>query len=184
MTQRKPSDLSFTSWMDRQINEAAQRGAFDDLPGAGKPLPKSPPDAAAAWLRDYAHREGVSPDDLLPVPLRLRKEIERLTATVAELPTEKQVRAEAAELNRQIIQWRRIPEGRRCTCGCWTPMRWRAAGVRRTQRSRCRHRTSHHPSAAAGPDVEGAEHRTQKGDPAGSVASLAAIRRGSGQRTS
>ena len=111
MTQRKPSDLSFTSWIDQQISEAAQRGAFDDLPGTGKPLPKSPPDAAQAWLRDYAHREGVSPDDLLPVPLRLRKEIERLTATVAELPTEQQVRAEAAELNRQIIQWRRIPEG-------------------------------------------------------------------------
>ena len=111
MNQRKPSDLSFTSWIDRQISEAAQRGAFDDLPGAGKPLPKSPPDAAQAWLRDYAHREGVSPDDLLPIPLRLRKEVERLTATVAELATEQQVRAEAAELNRQIIQWRRIPEG-------------------------------------------------------------------------
>jgi hypothetical protein len=111
MTQRKPSDLSFTSWIDRQISEAAQRGAFDDLPGAGKPLPKSPPDAAQAWLRDYAHREGVAPEDLLPIPLRLRKEVERLTATVAELPTEQQVRAEAAELNRQIIAWRRIPEG-------------------------------------------------------------------------
>jgi Domain of unknown function (DUF1992) len=39
MTERKPPDLSFTSWIDRQINEAAERGAFDNLPGAGKPLP-------------------------------------------------------------------------------------------------------------------------------------------------
>jgi hypothetical protein len=111
MTQRKPSDLNFTSWIDLQIDEAARRGAFDDLPGAGKPLPKVEGDASQAWLRDYAHREGVSPDDLLPIPLRLRKEIERLTATVGELPTEERVRAEAADLNRQIIQWRRIPEG-------------------------------------------------------------------------
>jgi hypothetical protein len=40
MTERKPPDLSFTSWIDRRINEAAERGAFDNLPGAGKPLPK------------------------------------------------------------------------------------------------------------------------------------------------
>ena len=78
MTERKPPDLSFTSWIDRQINEAAERGAFDNLPGAGKPLPKrTQADAAQAWLRDYLRREGVSADELLPTPLRLRKETER-----------------------------------------------------------------------------------------------------------
>jgi hypothetical protein len=112
MTERKPPDLSFTSWIDRQINEAEERGAFDNLPGAGKPLPKwTDDDAAQAWLREYALREGVSAEDLLPTPLRLRKEIERLTATVGELPSEQAVRAVVADLNRQIIQWRRIPEG-------------------------------------------------------------------------
>ena len=112
MTQRKPTDLSFTSWIDQQIDEAAQRGAFDDLPGAGKPLPKrATADGTEAWLREYLHREGVSPEELLPTPLRLRKEIERITATIGELPTEQQVRELAAELNRQILQWRRIPEG-------------------------------------------------------------------------
>ena len=53
----------------------------------------------------------MSADDLLPTPLRLRKEVERLTGSVHELPSEQQVREIAAELNRQIIQWRRIPEG-------------------------------------------------------------------------
>jgi hypothetical protein len=112
MTERKPPDLSFTSWIDRQINEAAERGAFDNLPGAGKPLPKrTGADAAQAWLRDYLRREGVPAEELLPTPLRLRKEIERLTGTVGELRSEQEVRDVVADLNQRIIQWRRIPEG-------------------------------------------------------------------------
>ena len=112
MTERKPPDLSFTSWIDRQINEAAERGAFDNLPGAGKPLPKrTDADAAQAWLRDYLRREGVPAEELLPTPLRLRKEIERLTGTVGELRSEQEVRDVVADLNRRIIQWRRVPEG-------------------------------------------------------------------------
>ena len=112
MTERKPADLSFTSWIDRQINEATERGAFDDLPGAGKPLPKrSEADAGQAWLRDYLRRAGVPSDELLPTPLRLRKEIERLTGTVLELRSEQEVRDVVANLNRRIIQWRRVPEG-------------------------------------------------------------------------
>ncbi len=112
MTERKPLNVSFTSWIDQQIDEAADRGAFDQLPGAGRPLPKwDGTSGGEAWLQGYLRREGVSPDDLLPTPLRLRKEIERLTANVGELHTEQQVRELAAELNRQIMQWRKIPEG-------------------------------------------------------------------------
>ena len=68
MTERRPPDLSFTSWIDRQINEAAERGAFDNLPGAGKPLPKrNGADATQAWLRDYVRREGVSAEKSCPL---------------------------------------------------------------------------------------------------------------------
>src|SRR5215471_5710949 len=99
MTERKPPEISFTSWIDRQISEAAERGAFDDLPGAGKPLPKrSEEDAAQAWLRDYLRREGVPAEELLPAPLRLRKEIERLSETVRELRSEQEVRSVVADL--------------------------------------------------------------------------------------
>ena len=112
MTERKPPGTSFTSWIDQQINEAAERGAFDDLPGAGKPLPRRPEaDDGQAWLRDYLRREGVSSEELLPTPLKLRKEVERLTATVQELRCEQEVREVVSELNRRIIQWRRIPVG-------------------------------------------------------------------------
>jgi hypothetical protein len=112
MTERKPAGKSFSSWIDQQIAEAQERGAFDDLPGAGKPLPRrSAADDGQAWLRDKLQREGVSTEELLPVPLKLRKQAERLAQNVQELPTEQDVRSAVAELNHRIVQWRRIPVG-------------------------------------------------------------------------
>jgi hypothetical protein len=112
MTERKPPELSFGSWVDQQIAAAQERGAFDDLPGTGKPLPRRAlSDDPQAWLNDYVRREGVATEDLLPTPLRLRKEIERLPETVAGLRSEQNVREVAAELNRRIVEWRRFPDG-------------------------------------------------------------------------
>jgi hypothetical protein len=112
MTERKPPDMSFRSWIDQQIEEAAERGDFRDLPGAGKPLPNhGDENAAEAWLRDYVRREGVSTEEFLPVPLKLRKESERLAEAAPALPSEQAVRAAAAELNERIMNWRRIPLG-------------------------------------------------------------------------
>lgn len=110
MTERKPRELSFTTWIDKQINEAQERGEFDNLPGAGKPLPRGAL-SADAWLRNYLDREGVSADAMLPVPLRLRKEAERLPDTLGQLRSEEDVREVVRDLNRRILQWRRIPEG-------------------------------------------------------------------------
>ena len=110
MTERKPREMSVGSWIDQQIAEAARRGAFDDLPGAGKPIPRRS-GGTEAWLQDYLRREGVSADDLLPAPLRLRKESERLAGAAASFPTEAALRAAAADLNRRIMDWRRIPVG-------------------------------------------------------------------------
>jgi Domain of unknown function (DUF1992) len=112
MTERKPSGMSFTSWIDQQISEAEQRGAFDDLPGAGKPIPdRGEADDGQAWLRDYLRREGVSADVVLPAPLRLRKEAELLAQTVHTLPSESRVREVVGELNERIMNWRRLPIG-------------------------------------------------------------------------
>jgi hypothetical protein len=110
VTERKPAGMSFASWIDRQMAEAKERGAFDNLPGAGKPLPKrNEADAAQAWLRDYLRREGVPSDDLLPVSLRLRKERERLADGVHLLRSEEEVRDAVAELNQRIRDWRKLP---------------------------------------------------------------------------
>lgn len=112
MTERKPAGKSFTSWIDQQITEAQERGGFDDLPGAGQPLPRrSAADDGQAWLRDKLQREGVSTEELLPAPLKLRKQAEHLAGSLRELATEQDVRDAVAELNRRIIEWRRIPLG-------------------------------------------------------------------------
>lgn len=112
MTERKPPDLSFASWIDQQIAEAQARGAFDDLPGAGKPLRnRGDGDAGQAWLRDYLKREGIPAEDALPTPLRLRKTAERLRTGIGDFRSESEARAAIADLNEQIVRWRRFPDG-------------------------------------------------------------------------
>jgi hypothetical protein len=112
MTERKPPEMSFTSWVDQQISEAEKRGAFDNLPGTGKPLPNlGAADHGQVWLRDYLRREGVSSEEFLPAPLKLRKQRERLAEGVQNLRCEQEVRDAVQELNRLIIDSRRNPEG-------------------------------------------------------------------------
>ena len=114
MTERKPRRQSFTSWIDQQIADAEDRGVFDDLPGAGQPLkikPTGDGDFGQAWMRDYARREGVSSEEFLPTPLKLRREIEQLAETVGEMRSEAEVRETFGDLNRRIVEWRRIPVG-------------------------------------------------------------------------
>jgi hypothetical protein len=115
MTERKPPQMSYHSWIDQQIADAERRGLFEDLPGAGKPLNIKPGavdgDYGQAWLRDYARREGVAAEEMLPTPLRLRKEIERLAESAGEFRSEAEVREAASDLNRRIVEWRRIPVG-------------------------------------------------------------------------
>jgi Domain of unknown function (DUF1992) len=108
MTERKPPEKSYSSWIDQQIVEAEKRGVFDNLPGTGKPIPpREQTDYTQAWLREYLRREGVSTEELLPTPLRLRKESERLTAALPGLTSEQAVRDTVGQLNRRIMDWRR-----------------------------------------------------------------------------
>src|SRR5215471_14642605 len=112
MTERKPPGMRFTSWIDQQISEAEERGAFDNLPGTGKPLPnRGEDDDGQAWVREWLRREGVSADVLLPTPLKLRKEAAQLAETVHNLGSEQEVRDVVADLNHRIMEWRKIPLG-------------------------------------------------------------------------
>jgi hypothetical protein len=142
MTERKPPQMKFSTWIDQQVADAERRGVFDNLPGAGKPLnikPGAPDgDYGQAWLRDYARREGVPAEEMLPTPLRLRKEVERLAETAGEFRSEAEVREAAADLNRRIVEWRRIPLGPpvhvRLVNADDLVSRWRAASAARAAR--------------------------------------------------
>lgn len=112
MTERKPARQSFESWVDKQIREAEERGEFRNLRGAGKPIPGAgEPVREDAWLRDYLRREGADTGLMLPEPLLLRRDVERIGATVRDCSREEQVRAEVAALNRRIVEYLRIPSG-------------------------------------------------------------------------
>lgn len=113
MTERKPPGTDFETWIDRQVRTARERGDFDDLPGTGKPLPDLGNESELSWVKKYVEREGLSTEALLPPAVQLRKEIDRLPETVAELRSEQAVREQVGELNLRIAEWLRAPSGPR-----------------------------------------------------------------------
>ncbi|KJK41359.1 molecular chaperone DnaJ [Streptomyces variegatus] len=101
MTERKPPGVDFESWVDKQIRDAKARGEFDQLPGAGKPLP---PDVESAydelwWVKRKLAREGFS---VLPPALALRKEAEDALEAALAAPSERIVRKIIDEINPKI----------------------------------------------------------------------------------
>ena len=100
MTERKPYGMSWESWIDSQIRVAREQGAFDNLPGAGKPLP----DHGQAydpmwWVKQLARREQLS---LLPPSLELARKVENDLAAIDKLPDEATVRRRIEALNVEI----------------------------------------------------------------------------------
>lgn len=97
---RKPAGVSWESFVDRQIREAQERGAFDDLPGAGKPLPDlDRPHDELWWIRRKLKDEGLS---YVPPVLQLRKDIEEARGRIARARTEAEVREIVADINTVI----------------------------------------------------------------------------------
>ncbi|WP_433309534.1 DUF1992 domain-containing protein [Micromonospora chersina] len=106
-----------TGWeaaVEAQIRSAQERGEFDNLPGAGKPIPgRDLPYDEGWWIRSFLEREQLPGDLLLPTPLQLRRRIEELPDEVRDLPTEESVRAYVAALNTEVVAWLRTPTGPR-----------------------------------------------------------------------
>ena len=113
MTERKPPGVRYEDWVERQIREAQERGAFDDLPGAGKPIPGlDRPFTAEQWAVERLRREGADLSALMSPLLLLRRERAELLASLAELPSEAAVRAVAGDFNHRLLhQYRRPNEG-------------------------------------------------------------------------
>ncbi len=109
VTERKKPGVTFESWVDKQIREAQDAGAFEGLDGTGKPIPMGDPDDELWWVRGYLRRENLPVDALLPTALALRKEIERLPSTLIGLRREESVRDVLDELNARIVDWIRFP---------------------------------------------------------------------------
>ena len=110
---RKPPGMRYETWIERQVREAQERGAFDNLPGAGKPLRNlDAPFTAERWARDWVEREGGDLVGMLPPLLRLRKERAALLASLADVTSEVVLREVVKDFNHRLLdQYRRPIEG-------------------------------------------------------------------------
>ena len=105
MTERKPPRVGFGTWVERQIREATERGEFDNLPGAGKPIADlDKPHDELWWVKGKLRRENLS---YLPPTIALRKEAEEALAEASRAGSEAQVRRIVADINGKIVEGNR-----------------------------------------------------------------------------
>ncbi|HWH99250.1 MAG TPA: DUF1992 domain-containing protein [Propionibacteriaceae bacterium] len=93
--------MRYESWVERQVREAIERGEFDNVPGAGRPLPGiNGREDENWWVKGLLEREQLPMP--LPTSLALRREVADLTQTLADVSDERTVRAIIEDLNRRI----------------------------------------------------------------------------------
>jgi hypothetical protein len=97
-------------WVEEQLRVAMERGDFDDLPGAGKPIEglgeTHDPDW---WLKQLVEREKIA---VLPFTVQLRKEDAELDDRLDEIAFEAEVRRVLTDFNERVVAARyRAPEG-------------------------------------------------------------------------
>jgi hypothetical protein len=93
-------------WVEMQVRRAMERGDFDDLPGAGKPIrglgSTHDPDW---WVKSLIERERIT--GVLPPALSLRKEHAELDDVLDRETTETGVRSVVRDFNRRVVEARR-----------------------------------------------------------------------------
>jgi hypothetical protein len=111
MTTRKPARMTFPDWVEAQIRAAEDAGAFENLPGKGKPIPGlGRPRDDMAWIANKLRSENVDIAEVLPPSLALAREVERLPDRVARLHSESQVRELVDDLNARIRRAHLAPQ--------------------------------------------------------------------------
>jgi hypothetical protein len=102
MTERKPAGKSWETWIEELIYNARETGEFDDLEGAGKPIPGITdlydPDW---WVKKLLQREKLT---VLPPALELLRKVEIGLAALWSVGSETDVRARVAALNTEIAK--------------------------------------------------------------------------------
>jgi hypothetical protein len=100
MTQRKPPGVGWERWIDRQIREATERGEFENLPGAGKPIPDlDKPSDEMWWVKGKLRSEGLTYQS---PSLALRKEAQEALEAASRASSEAEVRKTIEDINQRI----------------------------------------------------------------------------------
>lgn len=95
--------------VERAIREAQERGEFDGLPGAGKPLDLRDTNDPDWWIKQYAARENLDLGSALPGALGLRKEAAGYPESLAEIAREEHVREILKDYNLRVLADRLRP---------------------------------------------------------------------------
>ena len=96
-----------SQWVEQQLRIAQERGDFDNLPGAGKPIEGLGSDHDPDWwLKKLIEREHIS---VLPPALALRKEDAELDDRLDAMTTETEVRREVEDFNARVLHARYTP---------------------------------------------------------------------------
>jgi hypothetical protein len=102
MSERKPPGVTWESWIDKQIRRAEKRGEFQELPGAGEPLPDLDKRFdQMRWVKDKLRREGLS---YMSPSVALRKEAHEAFEAALGTESEDEVRRLVADINERIRQ--------------------------------------------------------------------------------
>lgn len=97
-------------WVDLQVQQSIQRGEFDNLPGAGKPIKNLDRDHDPDWwVKQLVEREQIV---VLPRSVQLRKDDAELDGLLDTQTTEDGARRIVEEFNERVIAARYgAPEG-------------------------------------------------------------------------
>ncbi|WP_426245669.1 DUF1992 domain-containing protein [Nocardioides sp. LHG3406-4] len=92
-------------WVDLQVQQAMERGEFDDLPGRGKPIPGIGTDSAEGWDPDWWVKKLIEREQItgvLPPALQLRKEDAELDGRLDAITAESEVGREVEDFNERV----------------------------------------------------------------------------------
>ena len=98
--------------MEKAIREAQERGEFDNLPGAGKPLRSlgNPEvDDPDWWVKSLVERENLDLSGAMSPSMALRKEAAGFPESLLDLRTEQSVRAVLEDYNHRVREDRLRP---------------------------------------------------------------------------
>ena len=102
MTERKPAGKSWETWIEELIHNAREAGEFDDLEGAGKPIPGiTDPYDPDWWVKKLFQREKLT---VLPPALELLRKVESGLAALWSVSSEAEVRSRVSALNVEITK--------------------------------------------------------------------------------
>jgi len=94
-----------TLWVDLQVRRSIERGEFDNLPGAGKPLKLPAQHDPDWWVKRLIEREKIS--GVAPPAIGLRREDAELDEVIDREWSEEGVRRIVADFNRRVVEARR-----------------------------------------------------------------------------